>query len=49
MEDKTCVCGHKESMHVTGRKDGVQSCMNCIEEGLVRDDYSECEGFTERA
>ena len=48
MEDRTCVCGHKESMHVTGRKDGVQSCMDCIEEGIAKNDYSECEGFTEK-
>ena len=47
MEDRTCVCGHKESMHVTGRKDGVQSCMDCIEEGIAKNHYSECEGFTE--
>ena len=45
MEDEICICGHKESMHVTGRKDGVAACMDCIEEGL-NNDLSECEGFT---
>ena len=45
MEDEICICGHKESMHVTGRKDGVAACMDCIEEGL-NNDLLECEGFT---
>ncbi|MDH3311697.1 MAG: hypothetical protein OEM28_00950 [Nitrosopumilus sp.] len=43
MGDKTCTCGHKESNHVTGRKNGVSACMDCIEEGK---NSSECEGFT---
>ena len=47
MEDEICVCGHKESMHIIGRKDGVSACMDCIEEGL-NNNLSECEGFTER-
>lgn len=48
MEDKICVCGHKESNHVTGRKDGVSACMDCIEESVLNENLSECEGFTER-
>ncbi len=48
MEDEICMCGHKESMHVTGRKDGVSACMDCIEEGVGNSNSSECEGFTER-
>ena len=47
MEDKTCTCGHKESNHVTGRKNGVSACMGCIEEGIEDKNSSECEGFTE--
>jgi len=46
MEDKICTCGHKESNHVTGRKNGVSACMDCIE--CIEDqNSSECEGFTE--
>ena len=48
MEDEICICGHKESMHVTGRKDGVAACMNCIEEGVWNNDLSECEGFNKK-
>ncbi len=47
MEDKTCVCGHKESTHVIGRKDGVSACMDCIEESASNEGLQECEGFTE--
>ncbi|MDH3339757.1 MAG: hypothetical protein OEL84_00575 [Nitrosopumilus sp.] len=47
MEEKTCTCGHKESQHITGRKDGVSVCMDCIEEGIESKNSSECEGFNE--
>ena len=43
-----CVCGHVESNHVTGRKDGVSACMDCIEQSALNQNLSECEGFTER-
>ena len=48
MEDKICICGHEESNHVTGRKDGVSACMDCIEEGIEDKNSTECEGFTEK-
>jgi len=48
MEDKICICGHEESNHVTGRKDGVAACMDCIEESIEDKNSTECEGFTER-
>lgn len=48
LEERICTCGHKESMHVTGRKDGVGSCMDCIEEGISKEDLVECEGFIEK-
>ena len=48
MEDKICICGHEESNHVTGRKDGVAACINCIEEGIEGKNSTEWEGFTER-
>ena len=44
-----CICGHTESVHVTGRKDGVRACMECIEESVSNKDMSECEGFSERS
>lgn len=47
MEDRVCICTHKESMHVTGRKGGIRACMDCIEEGVWEKDFVECEGFTE--
>jgi len=47
MEDKICVCGHVESNHVTGRKDGVSACMDCIEQSALNQNSSECEGFAE--
>lgn len=47
MEDKTCVCGHSESSHVIGRKDGVNACMDCIEESASNENLLECEGFVE--
>ena len=45
MEDKTCICGHKESSHVTGRKDGAAACLDCIKEEIEGNGSSECEGF----
>ncbi len=47
MEDKICICGHVESNHVTGRKDGVSACMDCIEYSASNQNFSECEGFVE--
>lgn len=47
MEDKTCTCGHKESNHVTGRKNGLTACMDCIEKSTEGKNLSECEGFIE--
>jgi hypothetical protein len=49
MEDKTCVCGHTESTHVIGRKDGVSACMDCIEQSASDVNLLECEGFIERS
>ena len=48
MEDKTCMCGHVESNHVTGRKNGVSACMDCIEHSASNPNSSECEGFIEK-
>jgi hypothetical protein len=48
MKDKTCICGHKESIHVVGRKDGVSACIDCIEESASNKNLSECESFVER-
>ena len=48
MEDKTCICGHKESIHVVGRKDGVSACIDCIGESASNKNSSECESFVER-
>jgi len=48
MEDKTCICGHVQSVHATGRKGGVSCCMDCIEKGVLDENSLECEGFTEK-
>jgi hypothetical protein len=45
MEDEICVCGHSESVHVIGRKDGVSACMGCIEESASDENLLECEDF----